>query len=280
MTQKPAQRRGLGRGLGSLIPTAPVRTEEAEANGHGEAGIPAPSSSGPGEAAATAPENGSVTSPELPESSQGQEPAAQQAELTPVEGAYFAELPVGAITPNPRQGARLGSAARAVGRRARAAAGAFAPCARRPSAALAPAHPALSPCSPSAAARLPYAARGAHTPVRPQGLPGGQNPSPARRDHSVAAGRACAVKAEPCAALRVAPAPALTAPTPLLAKFLPPGRKNGLGLRVGRTGGAPAGRGAPQCGRWRQACPSVLSHGRPRAWPGAAARAGAWWRAR
>ena len=41
MTQKPAQRRGLGRGLGSLIPTAPVRTEEAEAatgeNGHSAA---------------------------------------------------------------------------------------------------------------------------------------------------------------------------------------------------------------------------------------------------
>jgi hypothetical protein len=37
------------------------------------------------------------------------------------------------------------------------------------------------------------------------------------------------VKAKPCATLRVAPAPALTAPTPLLAQLLPPGRNNGLG---------------------------------------------------
>src|SRR5262249_9806568 len=64
-------------------------------------------------------------------------------------------------------------------------------------------------------------------PRWPQGRPGGTNPSPARRDHSVAAGRACALKAKPCAALRVAPAPALTAPTPLLAQLLPPGRKTG-----------------------------------------------------
>ena len=40
MTQKPAQRRGLGRGLGSLIPTAPVRTEETGGNGHGDSAGP------------------------------------------------------------------------------------------------------------------------------------------------------------------------------------------------------------------------------------------------
>ena len=50
------QRRGLGRGLGALIPTAP---EE-------------------------------VVAPDAPE-------------LAAVEGAYFAELPLDSITPNPRQ---------------------------------------------------------------------------------------------------------------------------------------------------------------------------------
>ena len=97
MTQKPAQRRGLGRGLGSLIPTAPVRTEEAEAatggNGH--------SAAGPGLSVAPA-DSGPTTS--VDRGAEPQEPREpQQPELTPVEGAYFAELPVGAITPNPRQ---------------------------------------------------------------------------------------------------------------------------------------------------------------------------------
>ena len=89
-------------------------------------------------------------------------------------------------------------------------------------------------------------------PSAPRGSQVARNPSPARRNDSVAAGWACAVKAKPSAALRVAPAPALTAPTPLLAKFLPPGRQNGLGHRPGHAGhcaqlgGAPAGRGAAQ----------------------------------
>lgn len=66
---RPPQRRGLGRGLGSLIPTAPVTTEDAahDAAVDGEAGSSA---------------------------------------LAPVDGAYFAEVPVGQIRPNhvqPRQ---------------------------------------------------------------------------------------------------------------------------------------------------------------------------------
>ncbi|SDC43256.1 ParB/RepB/Spo0J family partition protein [Nocardioides lianchengensis] len=59
---RPQQRRGLGRGLGSLIPTAP------------------PPSARPDEADAS------------------QEP--QPGDLAPVEGAYFAELPIGQIVPN------------------------------------------------------------------------------------------------------------------------------------------------------------------------------------
>jgi ParB family chromosome partitioning protein len=66
MSEKKAERRrGLGRGLGSLIPT------QAEAEG------------------------GSDQEPNL-------RPAGEQ-ELTAVDGAYFAELPVTSITPNARQ---------------------------------------------------------------------------------------------------------------------------------------------------------------------------------
>jgi len=56
MSQKQAPRRGLGRGLGSLIPTGPRPGEE-------------------------------------PDAADGREPGA----------AYFTEIPVGAISPNPRQ---------------------------------------------------------------------------------------------------------------------------------------------------------------------------------
>jgi len=73
---RPAPRRGLGRGLGSLIPTAPAAGEpSADANG---------SDSSAAEAAGQLDVSG----------------------LAPVAGAYFAEIPVGLIQPNrvqPRQ---------------------------------------------------------------------------------------------------------------------------------------------------------------------------------
>ncbi|SDS87546.1 chromosome partitioning protein, ParB family [Nocardioides scoriae] len=76
MTHQPV-RRGLGRGLGSLIPTAPpepeVRADDVSA---GQDAAPADPSTQPVAGAAVEPV-----------------PA----------GAYFAELPVGAIVPNPRQ---------------------------------------------------------------------------------------------------------------------------------------------------------------------------------
>ncbi len=91
MTQKPHQRRGLGRGLGSLIPTAPPVEEQRVEPVHpdgvaGSATVTEPRSVddavvGPGAVDAPAPEH----------------------TLRPVQGAHFAELPVGAITPNPRQ---------------------------------------------------------------------------------------------------------------------------------------------------------------------------------
>lgn len=99
MTQKPAQRRGLGRGLGSLIPTAPVRTEGSDGagptNGHAEHGFTgAPP-------AATRDPRTAFDGHAVPDTADS--PPPDQAALAPVEGAYFAELPVTAITPNPRQ---------------------------------------------------------------------------------------------------------------------------------------------------------------------------------
>ncbi|CAN5406761.1 ParB/RepB/Spo0J family partition protein [soil metagenome] len=67
----PPQRRGLGRGLGSLIPTAPAPVSVSD-----------PTSTAP------------------------QEPTPGGPELAPVAGAYFAELPIAQIVPNavqPRQ---------------------------------------------------------------------------------------------------------------------------------------------------------------------------------
>ncbi|MDF1604452.1 ParB/RepB/Spo0J family partition protein [Nocardioides sp. YIM 152315] len=77
---RPPQRRGLGRGLGSLIPTAPsAPAPGADADGADTVagGVPAP--------------------PEMLEGTTG---------LAPVAGAYFAEIPVAQIRPNdvqPRQ---------------------------------------------------------------------------------------------------------------------------------------------------------------------------------
>jgi ParB family chromosome partitioning protein len=71
-------RRGLGRGLGSLIPTAPAE---------------APTSEPPdANAQTTATGSGSETDPTAPDQ-----------RLAPVDGAHFAEVPVGEIRPNPVQ---------------------------------------------------------------------------------------------------------------------------------------------------------------------------------
>ncbi|HET6626112.1 MAG TPA: ParB/RepB/Spo0J family partition protein, partial [Nocardioidaceae bacterium] len=82
MNQKPQQRRGLGRGLGSLIPTAPAHPQsyaQSRAEPHADA---VPASEVPGDS---------------PGGSPGDSPVGQ------VAGAYFAELPVTQISPNPRQ---------------------------------------------------------------------------------------------------------------------------------------------------------------------------------
>jgi ParB family transcriptional regulator, chromosome partitioning protein len=89
MTQKPQQqRRGLGRGLGSLIPTGPRH----------DGAVPDASPATP---AGDAPEAGA----EPPETRAAAAAAAGAVDggLRPVEGARFAELPVAAITANARQ---------------------------------------------------------------------------------------------------------------------------------------------------------------------------------
>ena len=94
-------RTGLGRGLGSLIPTAPPEQAAPRAD---EMGPPHP-----GRHSASAAEDGSAPAGgavAMLTAERTHEPAAEAAaEAGPVEvsGAYFAELPVGAITPNPRQ---------------------------------------------------------------------------------------------------------------------------------------------------------------------------------
>lgn len=89
------QRRGLGKGLGALIPEA-QRTSGAAGTG-AAAGIPAPGLVG----SATLTKPAANTS--APEQSAG--PAAQYGDsgLRQVEGAYFEEVSVHTIAPNPRQ---------------------------------------------------------------------------------------------------------------------------------------------------------------------------------
>ncbi len=109
--KQPVQRRGLGRGLGSLIPTgpaeqAPARTEES---GPLTGGVPAQGrhSAGP-DSDGAAPDLstnqtgvGTLTEDRPADAVEAVEPG----DSGPVEvaGAYFAELPVDSITPNARQ---------------------------------------------------------------------------------------------------------------------------------------------------------------------------------
>jgi ParB family transcriptional regulator, chromosome partitioning protein len=74
----PQQKRGLGRGLGALIPTAPPQGNQP-GTWLGDSAAPAE---------AEAPAQGPVPAPEL---------------VVTADGTYYEEVPVGAITPNPRQ---------------------------------------------------------------------------------------------------------------------------------------------------------------------------------
>jgi ParB family transcriptional regulator, chromosome partitioning protein len=113
MTQhRTGQRRGLGRGLGSLIPTAPpsspttaVATDPGSVSGVASTqehpGEPGSGSAGP---TATGSDSADVRKGAAEDSSVPDDTERVLPEgLAPVDGAYFAELDVSAITPNPRQ---------------------------------------------------------------------------------------------------------------------------------------------------------------------------------
>ena len=82
-----APRRGLGRGLGSLIPTAPSQPAVA-ATTSDSAAVPESNGQGPQGDSSTEPVEPTVGSP---------------AASTTVAGAYFAELPIAQVRPNARQ---------------------------------------------------------------------------------------------------------------------------------------------------------------------------------
>ncbi|MCX4824356.1 ParB/RepB/Spo0J family partition protein [Streptomyces sp. NBC_01142] len=95
------RRRGLGRGLGALIPAAPQEKQVPQTGASTSPGAAPVLTAERGVAAAkvttlpaaSAPPEASMAAPEPEAASQPAEPA----------GAHFAELPIGAITPNPRQ---------------------------------------------------------------------------------------------------------------------------------------------------------------------------------
>jgi len=82
----PAQKRGLGKGLGALIPTGPPADVTIALPEHGTAAPPGPSSG----AEPTAASGAATGEPTRTVGADGTE-------------AYFDEIPIGAITPNPRQ---------------------------------------------------------------------------------------------------------------------------------------------------------------------------------
>ncbi|MEU9440046.1 ParB/RepB/Spo0J family partition protein [Streptomyces sp. NPDC048304] len=96
------RRRGLGRGLGALIPAAPTEKNPAPA------GLGGGASASPAAVPVLTTDRGVAAAKvaTLPPVSQGTEepPASPAAEMpTPPMGAHFAEIPLDAISPNPRQ---------------------------------------------------------------------------------------------------------------------------------------------------------------------------------
>ncbi|MFH8394233.1 ParB/RepB/Spo0J family partition protein [Streptomyces sp. NPDC018036] len=94
------RRRGLGRGLGALIPAAPT----GERPGGAGSGAPSAPTTGPVLTAERGVAAAKVTT--LPSVSHETEDGASSGSLETLQapvGAHFAELPLDAITPNPRQ---------------------------------------------------------------------------------------------------------------------------------------------------------------------------------
>ncbi|KAB1161789.1 ParB/RepB/Spo0J family partition protein [Micromonospora sp. AMSO12t] len=94
-------RGGLGRGLGALIPTGPAPTAVVEPITAEESPAPVEAAADTAAAAPAGPvPTGPVPAVAIPPVVAQPEP---QAELSPVPGARFAEIPVDAIVPNPKQ---------------------------------------------------------------------------------------------------------------------------------------------------------------------------------
>lgn len=97
------RRRGLGRGLGALIPaaTGPESRPAPAAIGGTRSPGEVPSLNGGTESGSGG--GGVGTLERTVESAVSRETVVTASELQAVEGAYFAEIPLDAITPNPRQ---------------------------------------------------------------------------------------------------------------------------------------------------------------------------------
>ncbi|MFJ9110907.1 ParB/RepB/Spo0J family partition protein [Streptomyces sp. NPDC102283] len=93
------RRRGLGRGLGALIPAAPQEKQVSAPGGGAASSGVGPVLTARGVAAAKV--TGLPSAPVVPEPASTPEGRSEQDAGT--SGAYFAELPIGTITPNPRQ---------------------------------------------------------------------------------------------------------------------------------------------------------------------------------
>lgn len=100
---RPATRRGLGRGLGSLIPTSPAAAPSAPGEQHSGTDGSATSVSAPGGAHE---DHDPGQADHARQVSLAEDAGSTDPSLAPVHGAWFSEIPVGQIVPNrvqPRQ---------------------------------------------------------------------------------------------------------------------------------------------------------------------------------
>ncbi|EFL33398.1 ParB-like partition protein [Streptomyces viridochromogenes DSM 40736] len=95
------RRRGLGRGLGALIPAAPTEKSVAQAAAGAASTSPTAVPALPNDRGVAAAKVATLPTVSR-ETEEPAQPAASAAPAAPI-GAHFAEIPLDAITPNPRQ---------------------------------------------------------------------------------------------------------------------------------------------------------------------------------
>lgn len=95
-------RRGLGRGLGALIPTAPVEPAGEGVGDRGRSGVESGSHQGRLQGDASTGDSAAAGASAEARATGATESTATDG-LAPVDGARFSEVPVSAIVPNPRQ---------------------------------------------------------------------------------------------------------------------------------------------------------------------------------